>query len=154
MRSFAAASAAFCLFAFAEAAHADRLPFMRGLYEITFRLELPHLERWARDQTTTACIAAPRAPGDSPLPVLSGTNAFAKCSARNVRRNGPSLEYDIACAGRDAPRAKAIYTLTAGHFRGRIAMVMGAKNMTMTEVQTGRRVGSCDVARGTRGASR
>jgi hypothetical protein len=75
----------------------------------------------------------------TPLPVLSGTNAFAKCSARN---NGPSLEYDIACAGRDAPRAKAIYTLTAGHFRGRIAMVMGAKNMTMTEVQTVRRVGA------------
>jgi hypothetical protein len=25
-------------------------------------------------------------------------------------------------------------------------MVMGAKNMTMTEVQAGRRVGSCDLA--------
>jgi hypothetical protein len=29
-------------------------------------------------------------------------------------------------------------------FEGRIAMVMGGKNMTMSEVQTGRRVGSCD----------
>jgi hypothetical protein len=31
-------------------------------------------------------------------------------------------------------------------FRARIAMTMGAKNMTMTEVQTGRRIGSCPLA--------
>jgi hypothetical protein len=33
-----------------------------------------------------------------------------------------------------------------GAFEGRIAMVMGGKNMTMTEVQSGRRVGGCDLS--------
>ena len=31
-------------------------------------------------------------------------------------------------------------------FSGRIAMVMGAKNMTMTEVQRARRIGECSPA--------
>ena len=146
-RLFPAASALLFVAVFADAAHADRLSLEGGLYEITSRLELPHLERWAIDQTVSICLPnGTRMRSDSPLPVLAANNAFAGCLAENVQRSGTSLEYDIVCSGRGASRAKAIYTLAPGEFRGRISMTMGAKNMTMTEVQIGHRLGGCAVA--------
>ena len=35
------------------------------------------------------------------------------------------------------------YIFSARTFSGRVAMVMGAKNMTMTEIQDARRIGEC-----------
>src|SRR5215831_9815838 len=32
-------------------------PLQGGSYEITYRLELPHVERWAIDKTTTVCLS-------------------------------------------------------------------------------------------------
>jgi hypothetical protein len=40
-----------------------------------------------------------------------------------------------------------VYELSSNAFTGRIAMVMGAKNMTMTEVQHARRIGECSPAK-------
>ena len=114
-----------------------------GSYEITTRLELPHLERWAVDRTTTICLPGVRSDGEIPVPVLSANNPFAKCAAANFVMDGVSLQYDIICSGRDAAKAHATYTLAPGRFTGHIAMVMGAKNMTMIEVQHARRVGDC-----------
>ena len=96
---------------------------------------------------TTICVPNVRGESDAPIPVLSGNNPLAKCPARNIQRDSVTLTFDIACPGRNAARAKALYKLLPGAFKGRIAMVMGGKNMTMTEVQVGRRLGSCDVAR-------
>ena len=43
----------------AQPARAEvRLP-QSGSYEITARLELPHLERWAVDKTTIICLPLP-----------------------------------------------------------------------------------------------
>ena len=146
-RLFPAASALLFVALSADTAHAEQLPLEGGLYEITSRLELPHLERWAIDQTVSICLPnGTRMRSDFPLPVLAANNAFAGCLAENVQRTGASLEYDIVCSGRGASRAKAIYTLAPGEFRGRISMTMGAKNMTMTEVQIGHRLGGCAVA--------
>jgi len=79
-------------------------------------------------------------------PILSDNNPFAGCAAKNVHQNESRLTFNIVCGGRDAAKAKATYTLAPGGFHARISMTMGAKNMTMTEVQTGRRVGSCPLA--------
>jgi hypothetical protein len=117
-----------------------------GSYEVEVRLELPNVVNWAASKTTTICIPYVAGLSDAPLPVLSGNNPLAKCPARNVQRNGATLSFDIVCDGRNAARARAVYTLMPREFRGRIAMVMGGKNMTMTEVQLGRRVGRCDLA--------
>jgi hypothetical protein len=76
-----------------------------GSYELTARLELPHLERWGVDETTIICLSSSRGPEEIPVPVVSANNPFAKCSA------------------------------------------MGAKNMTMTEVQHARRIGECSPAK-------
>lgn len=128
-------------------AGAEEAALQGGSYAVTFRLEIPHVENWAIDKTTTICVPSARGESDAPLPVLSGNNPLAKCPVRNIRRDGATLRFDIACPGRNAARAKALYKLMPGAFKGRIAMVMGGKNMTMTEVQVGRRLGSCDLAR-------
>ncbi|HUL05494.1 MAG TPA: DUF3617 family protein [Candidatus Acidoferrum sp.] len=117
-----------------------------GSYEVRFRLELPHLESWAIEKTRTICVADAVRTDAAPLPVLSGNNPLATCPASNVHRGGATLQFDIRCPGRNEARAHAAYALLPDGFKGRIAMVMGAKNMTMTEVQVGRRIGRCDLA--------
>lgn len=118
--------------------------FPDGAYEVVSRLELPHVERWAIDQTTRVCITASRRAGGVPIPVLSANNPFAECAATNFVASGASVEYDIVCPGRASAKAHASYVLEQPGFAGRVAMVMAAKNMTMTEVVRGRRLGDCE----------
>jgi len=80
------------------------------------------------------------------LPVLSGNNPLSKCPASHIHQSDESLSFDIRCEGRDGAKAKAFYKLKPDGFQGRIAMIMGGKNMTFVEVQTGRRAGSCVLA--------
>lgn len=122
-----------------------RLP-SGGSYEITARLELPHLERWSVDKTTIVCLPSFRSGDKIPIPVISTNNPFAKCTASNLTADSTRLEYNIVCPGRDAAKAHATYILSLDTFSGRVAMVMGGKNMTMTEVQTARRIGECNPA--------
>ena len=148
MTLFRAASAMSLVGILAGVAQADQpeAPLQDGSYEVKVRLELPNVVNWAAEKTTTICVADAEGTSDPPLPVLSDNNPIAACPAVNVRRDGAMLSFDIACPGRDGARAQAVYSLMPRGFKGRIAMVMGGKNMTMTEVQAGRRVGSCDPA--------
>ena len=130
----------------AAAAEQPEAPLQAGLYDITYSLELPHLESWAIDKTTTLCIRDAGGPGPVTLPVLSDNTPFADCVTKHVVFDGAKLSYDIVCAGRDSAKAHATYIVEPDAFSGRVAMVMGAKNMTMTETQVGRRRGSCDLA--------
>ena len=122
-----------------------RLP-RAGSYELTARLELPHLERWAVDKTTIVCVPNVRSDDELPIPVVSANNPFAKCSAANLAADASKLEYDIVCPGRGAAKGHATYILSTGTFSGRVAMVTGGKNMTMTEIQQARRIGECGPA--------
>ena len=119
-----------------------RLP-QGGSYEVTARLELPHLERWAVDKRTIICLPSSLKDNDLPIPIVSANNPFAKCSSANVTAEFSKLEYDIVCPGRGAAKGHAIYLLSVDSFSGRVAMVLGAKNMTMTEVQQAQRTGEC-----------
>ena len=130
-----------------QAMRADSLSPLSGSYEVTARLELPHLERWGVDKTTIICLSNSRKPDAIPVPVVSANNPFAKCSANNMVADGSKLEYDIVCPERGAASGHAVYELSPNEFTGRIAMVMGAKNMTMTEVQRARRIGECSPAK-------
>ena len=122
----------------------DFAPLPDGTYEVVSRLELPHVERWAIDQVTSVCIMASQREGGVPIPVLSANNPFAECAAANFVARGASVEYDIVCPGRASAKAHAHYDLEQTGFTGRVAMVMAAKNMTMTEVVRGRRLGACE----------
>jgi Protein of unknown function (DUF3617) len=121
-----------------------RLLPQTGSYEITARLELPHLERWAMDKTTIICLPPSLDDGKLPIPIVSANNPFGECSVTNWMTQTPKLEYDIVCPGRGAARGHATYLVADDTFAGRVAMVLGAKNMTMTEVQQGRRIGNCN----------
>jgi len=128
-------------------AHAqqDGTLLQAGAYEVEARLELPNVLRGVATSRATICIPYEGTNG-APFPVLSSSNPLATCPASNVERDGAALRFDIFCEGRGAARARAVYKLRPNAFEGRIAMVMGGKNMTMTEVQNGRRVGSCDLS--------
>jgi hypothetical protein len=115
-----------------------------GLYSITFRLELPHLERWAIEQTKNACLSEKEGSSKLPIPIMSANHPFESCIAANLTVHAARLEYDIVCPGRDAARAHATYTFGPDWISGRVAMVMGAKNMTMTEVQYAKRFATCN----------
>ena len=119
-----------------------RLP-QNGSYEITARLELPHLERWAVDKNSIICLSGVLSNDRLPIPIISANNPFAKCGTANVTVEASKLEYDIVCPERGSAKGHAIYVLSGNKFSGRVAMVLGAKNMTMTEVQEARRIGEC-----------
>ena len=125
----------------------DEASLPAGSYAITTRLELPHLERWAIDKTTTVCLSGRPVGRQIPIPILSANNPYAACAAANLVIDRGKLEYDVLCPGRDSAKAHATYLLGAGHFTGRVAMRMGGKNMTMTEVQRAQRVGDCGSRR-------
>jgi hypothetical protein len=122
-------------------AEQGRAGLQKGAYEVQVRLELPNVLSRGPDSTRTICL--PDAGTNGALPVLSANNPLAGCPASNVLRDGAMLRFAILCEGRGAAWAHAVYKLTPDAFEGRIAMVMGGKNMTMTEVQSGRRIGPC-----------
>jgi hypothetical protein len=114
-----------------------------GRYEVTVKVELPHIEdAGLATQVQSICVAA----GDIErrgLPALSDLNPLRKCAASHVLWNGETLSFDIVCPGNDAAVGTARYTIAAERFDGAIAVKMGGKNMTMVERQSGRRVGDC-----------
>jgi hypothetical protein len=124
----------------------ERAVLQAGAYEVDVRLEIPNVWNWSAKKTETICLPRTTAANEPPLPVLSGNNPLAKCSAKDIRMKGAGLSFIILCEGRDAAKARAAYVLSPGAFKGRIVMIMGGKNMTMTEVQEGRRIGNCDRA--------
>lgn len=131
----------------AGAGEAPRLEALRpGAYEIEFRLELPHLKEIADRRRAAMCLTAPQAAATQGLGVVSDNNPLSACMPTNVERSAGILAFDIVCPGTNAARGRADYRLGADWFEGRIAMKMGGKNMTMTEVQSGRRSGDCDSA--------
>jgi len=58
-----------------ETTRLDEASLPVGSYAITTRLELPHLERWAIDKTTTICLSDVAAPRQ--LPDRDGVRARA-----------------------------------------------------------------------------
>jgi hypothetical protein len=144
MRSCRAFVASFLACTVADTALAEppALP-PAGAYEVEVRIEIPNVGGWSWQGTSRVCLPHARA-GGPPFPVLSANNPFAACRVGNLEQSGTRLEYDILCEGRGAARAHAAYTILPDGFSGRIAIVLGAKNMTMRELQAGRRVGDCD----------
>ena len=119
-------------------------PWLRdGTYEIVTRLELPHLERYAVNSVHRVCFTGGWATKAIPAPVKRQPSVHP-LRGRPYRAWRGTIEYDVACPGRDSARAHASYRATDNGFDGRVAMVMGGKNMTMTEVVRGRRLGACN----------
>ncbi|WP_287958354.1 DUF3617 family protein [Filomicrobium sp.] len=118
-----------------------------GSYDVTVRLELPHLDTGAATKVTRLCVEAAGENLTLGLGVLSDNNPLAKCPHTKINSSDSgALRFDIVCPGTNRGQASATFDLRGDRFEGRITMKMGGKNMTMTEVQSGHRVGPCPAA--------
>lgn len=111
-----------------------------GAYKVSADLLLPNIEDMNVVRTETLCLTGDGVHG---IKVMSENNPLARCPISNVRESGDTMTFDIVCEGHNQAKATAVYTLMGTSFRGRIAMTMGGKNMTMTEAQEGHRLGAC-----------
>lgn len=129
------------LFFLTDAVKAEDLALLRpGEYEVQMKLELPHIEDMGVMKTSRICI---RKEGTHGIVVLSENNPLVRCPASNIHQTGNELKFDIICQGHNQAVAWASFELGPEHFAGAFDMKMGGKNMTMTERQTGKRVGDC-----------
>ncbi len=124
-------------------AHASDVPLEPGEYEVDVRLDLPHIEDMGAQRTARVCITDGETHG---IVVLSENNPLARCPVSNVRQSADQLNFDIVCEGHNQAIARARFQLSSNRFSGTFDIKMGGKNMTMTERQTGRRIGACRQA--------
>ena len=134
--------AAALLLCLASGAAAGEAP--DGSFAVAASLQIPNVGGPSWQGTRVLCLGAE--PEHLPVPVLSPNSPFENCEARDLERTATHLRYRIVCPGRDSARALASYELTADGFRGEVAMLLGGKNMTLTEHQVGRRLGDCGAA--------
>jgi len=111
-----------------------------GEYEVQMRLELPHIEDMSAQKTAKVCITAT---GTHGIVVLSENNPLIRCPASNIKESGGELTFDLICEGHNQAVASAKFELFRERFAGAFDMKMGGKNMTMTERQSGKRLGDC-----------
>lgn len=111
-----------------------------GAYEVTMKLELPHVEDMGVQKTETVCITDG---GTHGIVVLSENNPLVRCPASNIKQADGELTFDLVCEGHNQAMAWAKFQVWADRFSGAFDMKMGGKNMTMTERQAGHRIGAC-----------
>lgn len=70
-------------------------------------------------------------------------NPLKRCDLVDYEASAATARYRIACAGPNRGSAVAVFQTAAAGYRGTIKMNMGGKNMTMSETQTGKRIGDC-----------
>ncbi|MCB1485629.1 MAG: DUF3617 family protein [Hyphomicrobiaceae bacterium] len=117
-----------------------------GAYEIEVTLELPYVVDTNTRKFERLCLGPERS-DTLGLMVLSNNNPLGKCPTSNAKSSTSRLSFDVACPGVNAATGHALYEIRSDGFQGRIDMKMGGKNMTMTEVQVGHRIGTCDMLR-------
>jgi len=104
------------------------------------RLELPHVEDMNVQRAAKVCITET---GTHGIIVLSENNPLVHCPAENIKESAGELTFDVICEGHNQAVASAKFKLYRERFDGAFNMKMGGKNMTMTERQSGKRVGDC-----------
>lgn len=112
-----------------------------GAYEVDVHLEMSFGED--KPQRHTICLRNDSNHPAGGLFILTPGTPISHCPVQNVQESINKTAFEIVCAGPNAGTASAQFQTTAIRFEGRIAMLMGGKNMRMTEVQVGHRIGEC-----------
>ena len=82
-----------------------------GAYVIRYRLELPHVERWAVDKTDTACLAGMPSAG----PIQQATVAAPSCAQAEVAAKVAVLsDLGAAIAFLESRQLAGVLITTAG----------------------------------------
>ncbi len=102
------------------------------------------ISRWRASSTRPGRPGAASAPSRrrprAGFFILTPETPISACPAKE---SDGALAFDVVCDGPNSGHAEASCELFDDSFRGRIEMLAGGKNMRMTEVQEGRRVGDC-----------
>ena len=112
-----------------------------GLYRVEVTLEIPNVRGEMPFRTVERCIAAERAEGE--LFAIVSSPKIAECPVVHRAREGARIEVEVVCAPVNTGRASARIELAEMGYTGRIAVTMGGKNMTLTEIQRAERIGDC-----------
>jgi hypothetical protein len=113
-----------------------------GLYEIEVRLGLPNVLEVGPPTRLTRCLTGAEIESGQAFFVRS-ENPLRACALTDHAATGTSVRYRIRCPGPNAASADAEFETTPTGYRGVIRMVMGGKNMTMSETQVATRIGEC-----------
>ena len=113
-----------------------------GLYRVEVRISLPNVQDTAAPVVLTRCVTPGDLQSGQAFFVLSD-NPLKNCDLLDYEVTADTAVYRITCPGPNRGSAVAVFDTTGISYRGTIKMNMGAKNMTMSETQVGRRVGDC-----------
>jgi hypothetical protein len=114
-----------------------------GLYDIEVRLGLPNVLEVGPPTKLRRCVTSGEIESGQAFFVRS-ENPLRACALTDYAATGTSVRYRIRCPGPNEASAEAEFETTTAGYRGIIRMVMGGKNMTMSETQTAVRVGECE----------
>jgi hypothetical protein len=113
-----------------------------GLYRIEVRIVLPNVRESTQPMIVIRCIDSSAFQSGRAFSILS-ENPLAQCNTLDYAINAGTASYRIACPGPNRGTAVAVFHTTSTAYRGSIDMDLGGKNMTMSETQSARRIGSC-----------
>ena len=113
-----------------------------GLYRVEVRISLPNVQDVAAPLVLSRCVTPGDLQSGQAFFVLSD-NPLKNCNLLDYQVTADTAVYRIACPGPNKGSAVAVFDTTGTTYRGSIKMNMGGKNMTMSETQVGRRIGSC-----------
>lgn len=126
----------------ASGAHAEELSLTPGLYQVEVRLSLPNVDNVAPPTIFTRCLARLDLQSGQAFFVLSD-NPLKQCELLDYHAAADTASYRIVCPGPNRGTAVAVFHTTRNAYHGAISMNMGGKNMTMAEVQAGKRIAEC-----------
>jgi len=115
-----------------------------GLYLVEVRISLPNVQDVAAPLVVNRCIGPSDLQSGRAFFVLSD-NTLKTCDLVDYEATVDTAIYRIVCPGPNRASAVGTFEMTSDTYRGTIKMNMGGKNMTMSEVQVGRRVGECEA---------
>jgi hypothetical protein len=113
-----------------------------GLYQVEVRIGLPNVAVAAPPLTLSRCIGRDDLLSGQAFFVLSD-NPLRECAMVDYQTTAAAALYRIECSGPNRGNAVAVFDVRQNSYRGTIKMNMGGKNMTMSETQTGKRLGNC-----------
>lgn len=123
-------------------AWASGVAILPGAYEITARIEMPHLEENLRYSTTRERHCLSGHDLTSVFPILQH-ESLAGCRLGDETREGDILRYRLVCQNPQAAGGSARLDTSPGRIAGVLEVKMGGKNMTFTQRIEATRLGAC-----------
>jgi uncharacterized protein DUF3617 len=108
------------------------------LYEVTVRMEMAGMPMQMPATTQQVCVKK----GGSDADLVPHRD---NCKVSDARRSGNRLTFAMTCTGRDAMTGNGDFTVTGSGYDGRIRLKgkMEDRDVEMTQMIAGRRVGGC-----------